>query len=98
MRLACSAALLFAHDDGWFHHMDGWGGGWMWLSGTLMMLTWVVIIAAAVFLVARSLRSEQQRPDRAKEILDERYAQGEITSEEYQKRIEHLRRTPSRSR
>lgn len=45
-------AFVLADTHGW-GHMDGWGGGWMWLWGTLMMLSWVAIIAAAVWLVSR---------------------------------------------
>ena len=40
-------AQVVADTDGW-GHMDGWGGGWMWLWGTLMMFSWVAIIAAAI--------------------------------------------------
>lgn len=75
-------------DDGWWGHMDGWGGGWMWLWGTLMMLSWVAIIAAAVWFVGRS--RDGARTSRAREILDERYARGELTTEEYRERIEQL--------
>lgn len=81
-------AQQFAHDDGW-GHMDGWGGGWMWLWGSLMMLAWVAVIGGAVWLVARSLGA--RRPDRAREILDERYASGELDTEEYRDRLQHLR-------
>ena len=85
-----SIAALFAQtDDGWWGHMSGWGGGWMWLWGTLMMLTWVAVIAAAVWLVARSLGDG--RPSRAREILDERYARGELTTDEYRERLDALR-------
>lgn len=76
-------------NDGRWGHMDGWGGGWMWLWGTLMMLSWVAIIAAAVWAVSRS--RDGTRTSRAREILDERYAGGELTSEEYRERLEHLR-------
>ncbi len=76
-------------NDGRWGHMDGWGGGWMWLWGTLMMLSWVAIIAAAVWALSRS--RDGARTSRAREILDERYASGELTSEEYRERLEHLR-------
>lgn len=69
--------------------MSGTGGGWMWLWGTLMMLTWVAVVAAAVWLVARSLGG--QRADSARQILDERYARGELSTEEYRERLQHLR-------
>lgn len=75
--------------DGWGDHMDGWGGGRMWLWGTLMMLTWVAIIAAAVWLVTRSRSTD--RSSRAREILEERYARGELATEEYRERLDQLR-------
>ena len=76
--------------DGW-GHMDGWGGGWMWLWGTLMMFSWVAIIAAAIWLLSRSRDTTGSRPSRAKEILEERYASGELSTDEYRERLEHLR-------
>ncbi len=85
-----AATLLAQNDDGWWDHMSGTGGGWMWLWGTLMMLTWVAVIAAAVWLVARSL-SAGRPSSGAREILDERYARGELTTEEYRERLDQLR-------
>jgi putative membrane protein len=71
--------------------MDGWGGGWMWFWATLTMLSWVAIIAVAVYLLTR--RSSGAGPqDRVREILDERYARGEITAEEYREKLSHLGR------
>lgn len=77
----------FADRDGW-GHMDGWGGGWMWLWGSLMMLSWVAIIGAAVWFLGRS--RNETRPSRAREVLDERYARGELSTDEYRERLEHL--------
>jgi putative membrane protein len=85
---ALATQMLGQSDDGW-GHMDGWGGGWMWLWGTLIMLSWVAVIAAAVWLVARSLGVS--RPNRAREILDERYARGELSTDEYRERLDQLR-------
>lgn len=79
---------VLADRDGW-GHMDGWGGGWMWLWGSLMMLSWVAIIAAAVWFLGRS--RDRAGPGRAREILDERYARGELTTEEYRERVDQLR-------
>jgi putative membrane protein len=67
------------------NHMRGWDGGWMWLWGTLMMLTWVVVVGVAVWLVLRSSRS-QRDTSRARQILDERFARGELSVEEYEQR------------
>ena len=78
-------------DDDW-GHMGGWDGGWMWLWGSLMMASWVAIIATAIWLLTRSRygggRSDRSR---AREILDERYASGDLTTEEYRDRLHHLR-------
>lgn len=79
---------VVADTNGW-GHMDGWDGGWMWLWGTLMMFSWVAIIAAAVWYVGRS--REDRRPSRAREILEERYASGELSTEEYRERLDQLR-------
>ena len=78
--------------DRLYDHMAGWDGGWMWLWGSLMMLTWVVIIAGVAWFVLRS-RDASSTPgkSRAREILDERYARGEIDAQEYHERLEHLR-------
>ena len=58
------------------------GGAWL-----LMGLLWLVLIAAIVILVALLLpRSAptSRRPDTPEEILDRRFAQGEIDAEAYQ--------------
>jgi putative membrane protein len=81
-------AQVVADTDGW-GHMDGWGGGWMWLWGTLMMFSWVAIIAAAIWFLPG--RRDERRPGRAREILEERYASGELSTEEYRERLDHLR-------
>jgi putative membrane protein len=93
MNIASTIAttLLAQQDDAWWDHMSGTGGGWMWLWGTLMMLTWVAVIAAAVWLVARSLGGGRRPSTGAREILDERYARGELTTEEYRERLDQLR-------
>lgn len=81
---------IVADADGW-GHMDGWGGGWMWLWGTLMMLSWVAIIVAAIWLITRNRDTTGGRSSRAREILEERYASGELSTEEYRERLDHLR-------
>ncbi|MCZ7531270.1 MAG: SHOCT domain-containing protein [Acidimicrobiia bacterium] len=77
--------------DGW-GHMDGWGGGWMWLWGFLMMTFWIAVIGLAVWLVMRGQdRGTRERNDRPREILAERYARGELSTDEYHERLEALR-------
>ncbi|MCP9948999.1 SHOCT domain-containing protein [Actinomadura madurae] len=84
--------------DGWGHMGgDGWSG-WMWLWGTLMMLLWIAVIGAAAWLIVRvaaSHRASPPRPhetglERARGILAERYARGEISTEEYDERLAKL--------
>ena len=80
---------------------NGWGMGWMWFIWPLIMLG---IILLVVFLVrgtrtrtpghggeaAPPAEGESGR-SRAQEILDERYARGELTDVEYQERLRQLR-------
>lgn len=76
------------------HH--GWGGGWMWLGGTLMMLVFTALVAGAIWVLARREREPRHtaRPSEpargAREILDERYVRGEIESEEYREKVRDL--------
>jgi putative membrane protein len=64
--------------------------GWLW--GPIVLLLWVALIATVVWFLARSARpSERSGVERAREVLAERYARGELTTEEYQERLEQLR-------
>jgi putative membrane protein len=75
---------------GWNMGM-GWGG---WLVGGLMLLLfWGGVIALAFFAVRALLRADQRRVgagseirggETALEILQKRYARGEISRQEYQ--------------
>ncbi len=63
------------------------GDGW-W---PLWLLFWLVIVAAvAWFLWRRGGRPRGDALDRAREILAERYAKGELTSDEYRERLAQL--------
>jgi putative membrane protein len=62
--------------------------GWLW--GPIVL--WVALIATVVWFVARSARPcERSGAERAKDVLAERYARGELTTEEYRERLEQLR-------
>lgn len=77
--------------------MNGWGmgmAGWGWLG---MAFFWILVIAAAVYLVKMFAEQNQTRGgehprshDRAIEILRERYAKGEINQEEFANRKREL--------
>jgi putative membrane protein len=70
------AAVLANREDGWW---------------PLWLLSWLVIVAAvAWFLWRRWGRPRGDGLDRAREILAERYAKGELTSDEYRERLEQL--------
>lgn len=69
----------------------GWGMGWGWLFLVLVIVGVVVLVVALVrgFDGGGRQRTEAGR-DRARQILDERYARGEIDSTEYQERLREL--------
>ena len=68
-----------------------WGGG-PWLWGPLTLVLWGGLIGAAVWFVARDgWPWQRSAADRARDILAERYARGEISSEEYRERLDQLR-------
>lgn len=70
-----------------------WGGNWMFSGGLPMLLFWGIVIGLVLlFLWGRSDHSEpspkvnltEQARSSPLEILQMRYAQGEINQEEYQ--------------
>jgi putative membrane protein len=65
---------------------DGWGWGWMLLGALHMVAVWALVIGA-VWLLFRSFgRARGSDRPNALEILDERYARGEIDRTEYEQR------------
>ena len=93
--MAATIAGVLAHHDGWDGHM-GWGGGWwMLIWGTLMMaglvvlVVWLVRTTATGGGVSRGSGSEDPF-DSARRILAERYARGELSTEEYRERLDEL--------
>ncbi len=63
-------------------------GPWGWLGGVLMMLIFVALIAGGVLIVLRLLGYDATRRSsgRALEVLNERFARGEIDRAEYEDR------------
>jgi putative membrane protein len=59
--------------------------------GPLFGLFWLAVIAVGVYLLVRYGLPHGGRAARARDILDERYARGELSSEEYRERADHLR-------
>ena len=90
------AGLLAETDTNW-DHMNGWGGGWMWLWGVAMMTLFVVLIVWLIRANDNAPRHDQtpgsmrrDPTERGQEILAERYAHGELSTEEYQERVRQL--------
>ena len=79
---------------------DGWSAvDWLWMSLAMLMF-WTVVVAGVVWFI----RTAGCRPDErvsldkheptmrpaARDILDERYARGELSDEEYRARRDAL--------
>jgi Predicted membrane protein len=85
-------AALTVADMGWGGHMGDWGAGWWILMAIGMVVFWGLVILGVVWLV-RSFGPGQHghaAPD-AHQVLDQRLARGEISSEEYHERSAVLR-------
>jgi putative membrane protein len=67
---------------------DGWGWAWGWMM-ILMPLLWIALTAVIVWAVLKvaqrpaSQASEQPRRETPQEILDRRFASGEIDADAY---------------
>ena len=80
-------------------HDNGWGPG-TWIAMGLMMLAFWALIAVLVVYVVRNLghRPAEQvgtrvaPPNQAMQILDERFARGDIDADEYNQRRASLSR------
>ena len=78
------------------HSMEGWsmmgGAWWIWL---IMILAVILIIGLLVVLLMGEDRKREDRSDigkSAEQILDERYARGEINEEEYKEKKKEMRK------
>jgi putative membrane protein len=85
--------LLAQPVEGWGH---AWGGGppGFFPFFPLIPLFWVVALGLVAWVMMRGIRPRDRAGgERAREILAERYARGEISSDEYRERLEHLAAT-----
>lgn len=71
---------------------DGAGGSW-WMMG-IGGLFWLLVLGLVVWLVLRAAGGRDVVPggESAEELLRRRFASGEIDAEEYERRLEVLRR------
>ncbi len=72
------------------HSTDDWGHPW-W---PLWLLFWAALIGTVVWLIVRRRDRRGDPLDRAREVLAERFARGELSAEEYRERLEELQRHP----
>jgi putative membrane protein len=89
------AAPAWAQGPGpWqMHDWMGWGWGGMWLGPLFMIVLLTLLIAGIVGLVrwiGGGGSDGGSRVRTARDILDERYARGEIDREEYQRRRDDI--------
>jgi putative membrane protein len=92
MTVLMQATAFLAHPGwGWDGGWGGWGG-WGWWFAPLWILPWLVFVGVAIWLLSRGGGSRWQRSgtDRAREILAERFARGELSSDEYRERLDQL--------
>ena len=80
---------FFAQSRDW-DHMNGWGGGWMWLWGVAMMAGFATLIVWLTRAISAPSVPPRDPTDRAKEILAERFAKGELSTDEYRERVSEL--------
>ena len=90
--IALTAVPAVAQGYGDHPHMGSWGWGGM-IIGPIMMIVFIAVAVAVVVLVVRWLGGPGQggavhgAPGKtALDILKERYAKGEIDSEEFEER------------
>jgi putative membrane protein len=74
----------------------GWGAGWGLAWGLVSGVFWIALIVVAVLLLRHELPHMHHRYGEppALRLLEERYARGEITREEFLERREVLLQSP----
>lgn len=65
-------------------------GGW-WFVFPFFWLLWLGVIVTVLYFVVRRKSRRFDGTDRAKAILAERFARGEISSDEFRERLDALR-------
>ncbi|HET8661692.1 MAG TPA: SHOCT domain-containing protein [Micromonosporaceae bacterium] len=71
------------------------GYGWMWPMGGMMvgwlLLTILLVVVVCVVVASAGSRSTPDETGSARRVLAERYARGEMDTEEYHRRVAALR-------
>lgn len=89
--MSLATTLLNEWHGGWAGG-GWWFGPWGWLFGPVLGLFWIAVAAIVVWFVWRTQRGGggHDGMQRARETLAERYARGELTTEEYRERLDQL--------
>lgn len=66
-------------------HYENWSG-WMGIN----MLFWLLLFVVLIVMVLRLLSSNKNEDESAKQILERRYAKGEISKDEYVEMLKDL--------
>jgi putative membrane protein len=62
-----------------------------WIVAPFFWALWLAVIGTVLFLVLRRTSRRPRRDDHAKAILAERFARGEISTDEFRERLDALR-------
>ncbi|TAA71688.1 SHOCT domain-containing protein [Planococcus salinarum] len=80
-----------------WHYGSNWdGNSGMWLGMTLVIIVFLLILALAIWMIVSGSRRNNsdnnppQSKNRSVETLRERYARGEIGTEEFRERMREL--------
>lgn len=70
--------------------------GWAWFFGALLLIGVVLIVTVVVRIAAGGVRRDGSAGERgsARRLLEDRYARGEISAEEYRQRLGALDEAP----
>ncbi len=76
----------------WGWGYGGYGAPWGWIGSAMMALFWIAVAVGIAFLVRYLVREGRRSGgvDSALEILRKRYANGEISKEEYEEKRKDL--------
>ncbi|MGN6446450.1 DUF1707 domain-containing protein [Amnibacterium sp.] len=70
--------------------MFGWFGGGWWLWGLVLVGVVLLVVLVVRVVAARAGRPGVTGRSAARRLLDERFARGELTTEEYEERVRAL--------
>ncbi|AGB15008.1 putative membrane protein [Halovivax ruber XH-70] len=78
-------------DGVWGDHMWGTGpSAWMFIIGIGMQLLFLALVIGALYLGYQALPGQEESTDPALDELRSAYARGDLSDEEYERRLERL--------